>query len=97
MMRLVIVLALFLMLSATALVTVRFSSRELFVASERLKSKTSELDLEWRRLQLERTELASNSRVSTIAKTKLGLIPIGAERTIYIQKTEPAPIDRRQP
>lgn len=85
-MRIVISLAILLMISASALVTVRFSSRELFVASERLKSKASELDLEWRRLQLERTELASNTRVNSIARSKLGLMPIGAERTIYLRK-----------
>lgn len=87
-MRLVIVFAIILMFTATSLVTVRFNSRELFVTSERLKSQSSELDKEWRRLQLERGELASNTRIDSIARSKLELIPITPDRTIYIQESK---------
>ncbi len=90
-MRLIIFLAVFLLISASALVTVRFSSRELFVASERLKSQAHELDAEWRRLQLERAELVSNSRISNIARAKLDLIPIVTDKTIYIQESKLVP------
>ena len=50
--RLSLVLAVVLMLSAISLVTARYQSRQLFIASERAAAKTQELDVEWRRLQL---------------------------------------------
>lgn len=86
-MRMVIVLALILMVTAASLVTVRFNSRELFVASERMRSQSLELDKEWRRLQLERGELASNARIDSIARSKLELVPITPDRTIYLQES----------
>lgn len=96
-MRMIIFLAVFVMLSASALVTVRFNSRELFVASERLKSQAIELDKEWRRLQLEQAELSSNSRVNSIARDKLGLEPIIADKTIYIQESRLEPLAGGKP
>ncbi len=93
MIRLVLILALLLMLSATSLVTVRFQTRELFVASERLKSRAHELDNEWRRLQLERAELARNARIDQLARTELHLVPVTPDRTIYLQESGlPAPV-----
>lgn len=96
-MRLIVFLAVFVMLSASALVTVRFNSRELFVASERLKSQAIELDQEWRRLQLEQAELSSNSRVNSIAHSKLGLEPIISDKTLYIQESNLRPLVGAQP
>lgn len=86
MIRAVLFLALLLMASAISLVTVRFQARELFVASERLKSQAHELDTEWRRLQLERAELARNARIDSLARTELHLIPVTPDRTIYLQE-----------
>ncbi|MFT0534218.1 cell division protein FtsL [Castellaniella hirudinis] len=80
--------------SAISLVTVRFQTRELFVSSERLKSQAQELDSEWRRLQLERAELARNARVSALARTELHLIPVTPDRTIYLPAPTPAPEGR---
>ncbi|WP_298013409.1 cell division protein FtsL [uncultured Castellaniella sp.] len=88
MIRITLVLALLLMASAISLVTVRFQARELFVASERLKSQAHELDTEWRRLQLERAELARNARIDSLARTELHLIPVTPDRTIYLQEPE---------
>lgn len=85
MIRLVLLLVLVLMASAISLVTVRFQTRELFVASERLKSQAQELDTEWRRLQVERAELARNARIDSLARAELHLLPVTAERTIYLQ------------
>ncbi|MER1941555.1 MULTISPECIES: cell division protein FtsL [unclassified Castellaniella] len=90
MIRVAIFLAFCLMLSAISLVTARFQTRELFVASERLKSQAHELDTEWRRLQLERAELARNVRIDSLARTELHLIPVTPDRTIYLQEPAPA-------
>lgn len=96
-MRLLVSLAVLVMISASALVTVRFNSRELFVASERLKSQAIALDQEWRRLQLEQAELSSNNRVNDIARSKLGLEPIIADKTLYIRGSNTSQINGVQP
>ncbi|MFV0282620.1 MAG: cell division protein FtsL [Castellaniella sp.] len=90
MIRLTLFLAVLLMGSAISLVTVRFQTRELFVASERLKSHARELDVEWRRLQLERAELARNARIDSLARTDLHLISVTPDRTIYLRQPAPA-------
>ncbi|QCP83604.1 cell division protein FtsL [Alcaligenes faecalis] len=88
MMRLVITLSLVLMLSAISLVTARYQARELFVQTDRLATKAGELDTDWRRLQLERAELARNARVDDIGRNELGLVLSSPERTLYLQGGE---------
>lgn len=92
MVRLVVLFAVLLMLSAISLVTARFQSRELFVASERLSAQTHELDTEWRRLQLDRAELARNVRIDQIARNDLHLVPAKPDRTIYIRSGQQASV-----
>ncbi|OXR49029.1 MULTISPECIES: cell division protein FtsL [unclassified Pusillimonas] len=84
--RLSLLFAVVLMLSAISLVTARYQSRQLFIASERSTARTQELDIEWRRLQLERAELARNARVDELARHDLQMVvprPVG---TIYIKE-----------
>ncbi|WP_322996607.1 cell division protein FtsL [Castellaniella sp.] len=94
--RAVLLLAVILMGSAISLVTVRFQTRELFVSSERLKSQAQELDTEWRRLQLERAELARNARIDALARTELHLVSVTPDRTIYLQMPA-APVPEGRP
>lgn len=82
--RVCIILALVLMVSAISLVTARHQSRQLFVAVERLEDRSRELDIEWRRLQLERAELARNARVDHIARSDLGMVTATSDRTLYL-------------
>jgi len=84
MIRLCIVFAIALMLSALSLVTARYQSRQLFVAAERLEDRSRELDIEWRRLQLERAELARNARIDHIARRDLGMVTATPDRTLYL-------------
>ncbi len=83
--RLCVVLAVLLMLSAISLVTARFQSRQLFVTTEMLTAKERDLETDWRRLQLERAELARNARTDTIARKELGMTSVGPDRIIYIE------------
>ncbi|MCB5362610.1 cell division protein FtsL [Pusillimonas sp. CC-YST705] len=83
--RLSMVLAVLLMLSAISLVTARFQSRQLFVATEVLSAKERDLETDWRRLQLERAELARNARTDTIARKELGMTSVGPDRIIYME------------
>src|SRR3546814_9645399 len=85
MVRLVVLFAVLLMLTAISLVTARFQSRELFVASDRLSAQAHELDTEWRRLQLDRAELARNVRIDQIARNDLHMVPATPDRTVYIR------------
>ncbi len=82
--RLCIVLAMALMVSAISLVTARHQSRQLFVAVERLEDRSRELDIEWRRLQLERAELARNARIDHIARSDLHMVTATPDRSIYL-------------
>ncbi len=84
--RLCILLAAALMLSAISLVTARHQSRQLFVAAERLEDRSRELDIEWRRLQLERAELARNARIDHIARQDLGMVTATPDRSIYLDR-----------
>lgn len=84
MIRLSILFAVALMVSALSLVTARYQSRQLFVAAERLEDRSRELDIEWRRLQLERAELARHARIDHIARRDLGMVTATPDRTLYL-------------
>ena len=84
--RLCIILAVILMVSAISLVTARHQSRQLFVAAERLEDRSRELDIEWRRLQLERAELARNARIDHMARQDLGMVTATPDRSIYLDR-----------
>ena len=88
--RLCIFLSLCLMVSAISLVTARHQARQLFVAAERLDDRSRELDIEWRRLQLERAELARNARVDHIARGDLGMVTATPDRTLYLDSPRAA-------
>ncbi len=53
---------------------------------ERGQSAGREHDTDWRRLQLERAELARNARVDEAARGQLKMIPIVPDRTIYLNQ-----------
>src|SRR5690606_30816296 len=83
--RLIIFCAMLLMLSALSLVTARFQSRELFVQLDRMEDKARDLDTDWRRLQLERAELARNARIDGLAREDLKMVSTSPDRTLYIK------------
>ncbi len=83
--RVSILFAVLLMVSAISLVTARFQSRQLFVLTDRLENKARELDTDWRRLQLERAELARNARIDGAAREELEMDAATPGRTIYIK------------
>lgn len=99
--RLSIFFAVLLMLSAISLVTARYQSRQLFVESERQSAYARELDTDWRRLQLERAELARNARIDEIARGDLDMLPASPDRTLYLKgdfaPVQPGPANGGQP
>ncbi|UYO94488.1 cell division protein FtsL [Pollutimonas sp. M17] len=88
--RLSLLFACLLMISALSLVTARFQSRQLFVQADRLEDKARELDTDWRRLQLERAELARNARIDATARKELEMVSATPDRTLYIKGQAPA-------
>lgn len=93
--RLCIALAVVLMISAISLVTARHQSRQLFVAVERMEDRSRELDIEWRRLQLERAELARNARIDHIARNDLGMVTATPSRSIFLDSPMAQPEGQR--
>lgn len=87
--RLSVLFAVLLMVSTISLVTARFQSRQLFVLTDRLHDKSRELDTDWRRLQLERAELARNARIDGAARAELKMDAATPDRTIYIKGKAP--------
>lgn len=84
--RLNLIVAALLMLSAISLVTSRYHSRQLFVELGRDQAQARDLETNWRRLQLDRAELARNARVDAIARDGLKMISIVPDRTLYINQ-----------
>ncbi|OZI53005.1 cell division protein FtsL [Bordetella genomosp. 4] len=84
--RLSLIVSILLMLSAISLVTSRYQSRQLFIELERGNTLSNTLDTDWRRLQLERAELARNARIDHAARQDLKMIPIVPDRTIYLNQ-----------
>lgn len=85
MVRLSLFLALILMVSALSLVTARFQSRQLYMQLDRQDDVARQLDTEWRRLQLERAELARHARIDQVARHELDMISGSPDRTLYIR------------
>lgn len=84
--RLSVISAVLLMLLAISLVTSRYLSRQLFVELESSNTLANTLDTDWRRLQLERAELARNARIDRAARQDLKMIPIVPDRTLYVNQ-----------
>lgn len=84
--RIVFVMGILLMLAAMSLVTARYQSRQLFIENEQLVSQFNELDVDWRKLQLDRAELSRNARIDQIARDTLKMQPIAPARTIYVRE-----------
>jgi cell division protein FtsL len=89
--RLTLFAAALLMLSAVSLVTSQYQSRQLYIELERGQAQARDLDIDWRRLQLDRAELTRNARVDRAARETLKLIPIVPDRTIYLNQAAPTP------
>jgi len=85
MIRLNLLLAGVLMASALSLVTARYQSRLLYVQADKLDDQARELDIQWRRLQLQRAELARNARTDAIARKDLGMLPSSAADTWFVR------------
>ncbi len=61
------------LVSALGVVYIKHQSRKLFVELQSLQKNRDELNIEWGKLLLEMTTLATPTRVENIARNKLGM------------------------
>lgn len=83
--RLSLVLALGLVACALLMVTSRYELRWTVVELDRARHQERELDIEWRRLQLDLTDYAQHARIDSVARQALEMQPVSPERLIYMR------------
>ena len=76
---------LLVMLSAMAVVYVKYDARLKFNQLQKELREQDNLGVEWSRLQLEKNTWSSNSRIEKLARTKLNLQTPKPEQIVYIK------------
>jgi len=72
------------LVSALGVVYVKHQSRKLFVELQELQKDRDELNIEWGKLLLELSTLATPTRVERIARDKLRMKPPSPENIIIV-------------
>lgn len=89
--RISIVLAVVLVLCALALVTSQHHARKLFIELERTQTQGKELEVHWKQLQVEQTQLTNASLVDTKARRSLRMEAVSPARTLHLN-VAPTPV-----
>ena len=84
-MKLVMVLALVVLASSLGVVYSKHQSRKLFVELDTLKKERDEMNVEWGRLQLEQSTLATHSRIEQTAKKRLQMVTPEYEQVLIVR------------
>ncbi len=87
-MKLVMVLALVVLASSLGVVYSKHQSRKLFVELDTLKKERDEMNVEWGRLQLEQSTLATHSRIEQTAKKRLNMVTPEYEQVLIVRPTK---------
>ncbi len=80
----ILLLSLLVLASALGLVYSKHQSRKLFVHLQALQMARDELNIEWGRLLLEQSTLATPARVERIARERLGMRPPAPETIVIV-------------
>lgn len=72
--------------SAVAVAYGKHQSRQLFIRLQALNGERDALDIEWGRLQLEQSTLATPIRIENIARKRLGMFVPPADEIVIIRK-----------
>ena len=72
------------LVSALGVVYVKHQNRKLFIELQALQKNRDELNIEWGKLLLELSTLATPTRVEHIARDKLGMKPPSPEKIIIV-------------
>lgn len=84
-MKLVIVLTLIVLTSSLGVIYTKHQSRKLFVELDILKKERDEMNVEWGRLQLEQSTLATHGRIERTAKKRLGMVTPEYEQILIVK------------
>ena len=82
--RLNFLLVLALIACSLALVDSQHRARKLLIDLERAQTRSKELDIQWKQLQLDQLQLARASMIDLKARRDLGMISASADRTMYL-------------
>jgi cell division protein FtsL len=84
--RLSVLTAIVLMFSAISLVTARYQARQLYNQLDKYTPQAEDLEIDWRKLQLDRAQASRNAHVDKVAREELRMNVIVPERTIYVSQ-----------
>jgi len=70
--------------SAVGVVIARHEARQAFMEHQSELKERDALNLEWTQLQLEQATWATQARIETAARERLGMIRPGPDRIIYV-------------
>ena len=87
-MKLVTILALLVLASSLGVVYAKHQSRKLFVELDTLKKERDEMKVEWGRLQLEQSTLATHARIERTAKKRLNMVTPEYEKVLIVRPTK---------
>ncbi|AHE99282.1 cell division protein FtsL [Thioalkalivibrio paradoxus] len=79
-----ILLAALVFASAVGVVVARHEARQVFIEHQAALSERDALNLEWTQLQLEQATWATQARIETAARERLGMIKPGPEHIVYV-------------
>jgi cell division protein FtsL len=86
-----ILMVLSIALSAMGVINYQHQARKLFAANERAVTQSHQLDAELEGLVVQQRKLATPQRIEQVARTRLGMHPVTAGRTVNVTfNAEPA-------
>jgi cell division protein FtsL len=77
-------LAIGVVVSGVALIRAEHDARQLFVELEELKREQDRLQVDWGRLQIEQSTMATHSRIESLARERLNLRVPSAEQVFVV-------------
>ena len=87
--RLPLILAALLAVSALLLVNSQYQARKLFMALEFAQSQTRQLEIEWSQLQLKQSQLGKHARIEEKAVNELNMMRVSPANTQFLKMTPP--------
>ncbi len=90
MVRITILVAVLLVVSALGLVTSQHRARKQFVELERAQAQARALEVQWNQLVLEQSELTRSALIDSKARRSLAMQPVRAERTLHLNLDDQA-------
>lgn len=80
-----VILALVVLASSLGVVYAKHESRKLFVELDKLIKERDEMNVEWGRLQLEQSTLATHGRIERTAKKRLNMVTPEYEQVLIVR------------